>query len=173
MRVYEPTPPIVITCHVSFRRWIIYDGDVDAVWVEDMNSVMDDNRTLTLPNGERIRLQPHAIMLFEVSDLQYASPATVSRCGMVFVDPKDLGHRPFVDAWLSERPPRFTELFDSYAEPALDFVLNGIVNGSRGAKPKLPLWTSKLNLSRSFTALVDALLPLNDDGDRKGGACAI
>jgi dynein heavy chain len=60
-------------------RWIVYDGDVDALWVENMNSVMDDNKLLTLPNGERIRLQPHVKLLFEVADLQYASPATISR----------------------------------------------------------------------------------------------
>lgn len=60
------------------RRWILYDGDVDAVWVENMNSVMDDNRLLTLTNGERIRLEKHCAMLFEVFDLQYASPATIS-----------------------------------------------------------------------------------------------
>lgn len=61
-------------------RYLVFDGDVDAVWVENMNSVMDDNRLLTLPNGERIRLQPWAKLLFEVADLQYASPATISRC---------------------------------------------------------------------------------------------
>ena len=44
----------------------MFDGDVDAVWVENMNSVMDDNKLLTLPNGERIRLQPHCRLLFEV-----------------------------------------------------------------------------------------------------------
>lgn len=63
-----------------------------------MNSVMDDNKLLTLPNGERIRLHPQCSLLFEVGDLQYASPATVSRVGMVFLDPVNLGWRPFMYA---------------------------------------------------------------------------
>jgi dynein heavy chain len=83
-------------------RWILFDGDVDAVWVENMNSVMDDNRLLTLINGERIRLERYCKMLFEVSDLQYASPATISRCGMVYVDPKDLGYQPYWEKWMNK-----------------------------------------------------------------------
>ena len=63
------------------HRYILFDSDVDALWVENMNSVMDDNKLLTLANGERIRLQGHCALLFEVGDLQYASPATVSRAG--------------------------------------------------------------------------------------------
>jgi len=49
------------------HRYILFDGDVDALWVENMNSVMDDNRLLTLANGERIRLQNYCALLFEVS----------------------------------------------------------------------------------------------------------
>ena len=64
---------------------------------------MDDNRLLTLPNGERIRLQNHCKILIEVYDLQYASPATISRCGMAYVDPKNLGFRPFFVRWLKMR----------------------------------------------------------------------
>ena len=81
-------------------RWILYDGDVDAVWVENMNSVMDDNKLLTLINGDRIRLEKFCKMLFEVSDLQYASPATISRCGMVYVDPRNLGYEPYWHKWM-------------------------------------------------------------------------
>ena len=84
-------------------RYVVFDGDVDALWVENMNSVMDDNKTLTLPNGERIQLQDHCKLLFEVGDLQFASPATVSRCGMVYVDPKDLRFRPYYYRWMTQR----------------------------------------------------------------------
>jgi dynein heavy chain, axonemal len=82
-------------------RWILFDGDVDAVWVENMNSVMDDNKLLTLVNGDRIRLERYCKLLFEVYDLQYASPATISRCGMVYVDPKDLGYAPYWEKWMN------------------------------------------------------------------------
>jgi len=70
-------------------KWIILDGDLDANWIESMNSVMDDNRILTLSNGDRIRLESYCKLLFEVFDLSYASPATISRCGMVYVDAKN------------------------------------------------------------------------------------
>ncbi|KAG5479103.1 hypothetical protein LSCM1_02952 [Leishmania martiniquensis] len=65
------------------EHWIILDGDVDPEWVENLNSVMDDNRLLTLPNGERLPLPRSVRIIFEVQDLLYATPATVSRCGML------------------------------------------------------------------------------------------
>lgn len=79
----------------------MFDGDVDAKWVENMNSVMDDNRLLTLIN-DRIRLEKYCSLLFEVADLQYASPATISRCGMVYVDPKLLGYLGYFEKWMSK-----------------------------------------------------------------------
>ena len=91
-------------------RWIIFDGDVDAVWVENMNSVMDDNKLLTLINGDRIRLEKYCKLLFEVYDLQFASPATISRCGMVYVDPKNLKYQPYFDRWIK----KYIEKKDKY-----------------------------------------------------------
>lgn len=66
------------------RQWIIFDGDVDPEWVENLNSVLDDNKLLTLPNGERLNIPPNVRIMFEVQDLKYATLATVSRCGMIW-----------------------------------------------------------------------------------------
>ena len=66
------------------RQWIIFDGDVDPEWVENLNSVLDESKLLTLPNGERLSLPSNVRIMFEVHDLKYATLATVSRCGMVW-----------------------------------------------------------------------------------------
>ena len=66
------------------RHWIIFDGDVDPEWVENLNSVLDDNKLLTLPNGERLGIPPNLRIMFEVEHLKYATLATVSRCGMIW-----------------------------------------------------------------------------------------
>jgi dynein heavy chain 2 len=70
---------------LEIQSWIVCDGDVDPEWVESLNSVLDDNRLLTMPSGERIQFGPNVNFLFETHDLSCASPATISRMGMIFL----------------------------------------------------------------------------------------
>ncbi|XP_070257562.1 dynein axonemal heavy chain 14 [Myotis yumanensis] len=83
-------------------QWVVLDGPVDIFWVESLNSMLDDTGTLCLANSERITLTNKIRVIFEVDSLSHASPATVSRCAMVYMDPVDLGWEPYVKSWLAK-----------------------------------------------------------------------
>ncbi|XP_052360063.1 cytoplasmic dynein 2 heavy chain 1 isoform X2 [Oncorhynchus keta] len=84
--------------------WIICDGDIDPEWIESLNSVLDDNRLLTMPSGERIQFGPNVNFVFETHDLSCASPATISRMGMIFLSDEDTDVSALVKSWLKGQP---------------------------------------------------------------------
>ena len=114
------------------KKFVVFDGPIDAIWIENMNTVLDDNRTLCLPNGERIKLNGKTMrMLFEVEECSQASPATVSRLGVVWLPPEALGLRYPVETWMCKYAPEgmsdalkdeFFKFFDETVEKTIKWV---------------------------------------------------
>jgi dynein heavy chain len=107
-------------------KWLILDGDLDANWIESMNSVMDDNKLLTLASNERIPLKAHMKMIFEIRDLRFATPATVSRAGILYIsDTSGSQWRSVVKSWIrkvtysAETKESLQQLFDKYIPDTL------------------------------------------------------
>ena len=107
-------------------KWIVIDGDLDANWIESMNSVMDDNKILTLASNERIPLKPHMKMIFEIRDLVYASPATVSRAGILYIsDTSGYQWKSYVKSWIRSKTyiaddkEQLQNLFEKYLPETL------------------------------------------------------
>ncbi|XP_057668614.1 dynein beta chain, ciliary [Diorhabda carinulata] len=108
-------------------KWIILDGDIDPMWIESLNTVMDDNKVLTLASNERIALTPVMRLLFEITNLKTATPATVSRAGILYINPQDLGWNPYVTSWIETREipaekSNLIMLFDKYIPACLENV---------------------------------------------------
>lgn len=138
------------------EKWVMFDGPIDAMWIESMNSVMDDNKILTLINGDRIPLTNSMSLLFETQDLRVASPATVSRAGMIYIDASELGWQTYTESWLQskfssddESKELYKNLFDKWVNRALKFKELNCVE---------PVQVSDFSAVMSLCSLLDAIL---------------
>ena len=139
------------------RKWVVFDGPVDAIWIENMNTVLDDNKKLCLNSGEIIAMQGLMNMIFEVQDLAVASPATVSRCGMVYVQASLLGWRPVMLSWLDTLPAGVSAAHKEQITGMFDWLLPPCLRVATKLC-KMPQPMHEINLAQSLMRLYESLL---------------
>ncbi|OHT09327.1 Dynein heavy chain family protein [Tritrichomonas foetus] len=138
--------------------WIGLDGPVDAIWIENLNSVLDDNKTLTLANGDRLPMPNTVKLLFEMSSLDNASPATVSRAGMIYVPSNVLGWRPIAQSWIRKEDfAPIREVFNDLITP-LDDVFNFVLHNIQ-----MVMHTSQVHIITTILHIFESLISTRDD----------
>ena len=152
----------------STFHWMVFDGPVDTLWIESMNSVLDDSKKLCLNSGQVIKLTDRMTMMFEVDDLSQASPATVSRCGMVYMDPANLGLEPIFKSWQHLIPEKLrtkknfmnkvNHLFEHYVESVIYYLRKHL---------KEAVVTTDINLFVSMLKVMDTFLASFFDEEKK------
>jgi len=110
------------------RKWLVFDGPVDAVWIENMNTVMDENKKLCLNSGEIIAMSENMRTIIEPMDVEVASPATISRNGMVFFEPHKMGFNHLIEkTFLGDLPEVMDEAERKEAQAMIDFLVPPLV----------------------------------------------
>ncbi|VVC27190.1 Hypothetical protein CINCED_3A023641 [Cinara cedri] len=140
------------------RKWLIFDGPVDAIWIESMNTVLDDNKKLCLISGEIIQLANTTNLIFEPMDLDVASPATVSRCGMIFMESVSLGWECLVQSWINQQSPYLSTTSIQILENLVIRFARPILFMLRRCNMTEVFPTSDSNLVRSFTNICDTFM---------------
>lgn len=156
----------------SYNNWLVCDGPIDAIWIENLNTVLDDNKILTLSNNDRINMLEGCRLVFETENLKNASLATVSRCGMIYITEQDISYSPYINSWIQKNRDNFKDQKDQKIQEIRDFIEKKYLSDSLIAELtkkeyNLVMPTSWLIRIKNFLLLIQAILFNPNDKDKK------
>ena len=142
------------------NNWVVCDGPIDSIWIENLNTVLDDNKILTLSNNERISMLDSCRLVMECENVKNASLATVSRCGMIYITERDITYKPLIRSWFKRNYDllRDIKIKEEDIQKLIDKLINENVENEllRNFNPCMQVsWLIKV---KNFLLLLEALL---------------
>ncbi|XP_077343463.1 dynein axonemal heavy chain 5-like [Lithobates pipiens] len=144
------------------NTWLWFDGQLTCTWTDNFNSVLGPEKVLQLSNGDHLNFPENLKLIFETTDLQMASPATLSKTGILYIEGDTLGWRPLSKIWLDGRNQQENAVLSKAFYRTLDPVFNLILYDT---KPIIPV--TEVGLFHSCTNLLTVML--NDKAQSIGG----
>ena len=129
---------------------------MDPNWIENLNSVLDENKILTLANGDRLNMASGVKLIFEPQNVDNASPATVSRCGMVYMSSSALDWQPLLASWLMKKVKdkvmsiKIKQLFECSFNKVYKWTMNNLSLITAGLQ---------IHILQTVFTLLEAMLP--------------
>ena len=139
------------------QKIVKFDGPVDMNWIENFNTVMDINNVLCLESGENIYLNPTIKIVFEAGNLDQVSPATISRCSIVFVDDGCVTWKEIFSAWFNRiKNQTWLENHDVLLQQLFEWILPPLLETVKNCK--MAAKVSSKNLVQCSLELFEILL---------------
>lgn len=137
------------------------DGPIDYEWVENLNSVLDDSRRMNLPNGQTIKMSDGMCMLLETDNTRNLTPATISRCGMIYLNRDELNKpKHILNQFLQRLPPNLADYVKDL-ENQINWLMPSALNIFRREKERRNLILDSVDefwVVQNFVKLLDSFV---------------
>ncbi|XP_066429677.1 uncharacterized protein [Eleutherodactylus coqui] len=144
------------------NTWLWFDGPLNGSWIDKFNCVLGPEKVLQLSNGDYLELPENLKLIFETTDLQTVSPATLTKAGILYIEGEALGWRPLSKIWLNGRNQQENTVLSKAFYRILDPIFNLILHDSKSVLP-----VTEVGLFNSFTSLLTTML--NEKAQSIGG----
>ncbi|KAM4771050.1 dynein axonemal heavy chain 5-like [Rhinophrynus dorsalis] len=144
------------------NTWMWFDGHLSSEWADNFNSVLGPEKVFQLSNGDRLEVPKNVKLIFETTDLDMASPATLTKAGILYIEGEALGWRPLSKIWLDGRNQQENAVLSKAFYKTLDPIFSLILHDT---KPLVPV--TEVGLFRTCTNLLTVML--NDKAQSIGG----
>ncbi|GBG24145.1 Dynein heavy chain 9, axonemal [Hondaea fermentalgiana] len=144
------------------ENWIVLDGELSSIWFDSLNTLLDDNKTLSLASGERVSLPWHTRVLFELSTLEHMSPSAVSRAAIIHLSSAAGSQwRALIASWIQRKE------WDDHAKEAIttffhDYVALALAEfDKRTFRPLVPVLHTEI--ITTLLKMLDAVIGADEE----------